>query len=204
MSDDRVAELEEQFQQFKQDLLEDRDRFRSEVLLPRIEDLEEQRDDAREERAELKAQVEMQSKRIQDLERRLQGLVGLAEDETGGPEKRKTDLRMGLIRRAEAKSDANAGRAAMHYKEVQHYFAEIGHGDVSKPDCYKAMEDAAAGEGYKLNTKQKNGREVKAVVVDLEKLPSSAADATSRNPTTPSSAKSSHEPPNTEDNVASD
>lgn len=223
VDDERIEHLEEQVQslretlvshdgdleelaEFREDLLEDRDRYREQVIQPQLEELREQRDDAREERAELKAQVEMLTKRNRELEAKLDSVIGLAEDETGGPEKRKTDLRMGLIRRAEAKSDANAGRAAMHWKDVQHFFADQGYGEVVKPLCYDAMEDAACADGFQLleDGKQKDGRDVRAVAVDLEELPDTVGDVISSGATTGETTRTASNAGDTEEKLTSD
>lgn len=183
---DGLEERVEALEEFKEQVIADRNTYRSEVIQPALQELRQGRDDAREERAELRATVEILQRQLRELEAKQESLLGLAEGESGGPKKRAADLRMGLIRRAEARSGPNEGTAAMHYREVQNFFAENGHGEVKKPECYQAMKDAAEADGFKQieSGKTLNGTDVRAVVVDLANLPSSVEDVTSSNPTT--------------------
>lgn len=111
------------------------------------------------------------AERIDDLEQQLASVVGLAEGQQTSPEKRAVDLAMALIRRAEARTDAD--RAAMWWREVQDALADLGHGPpVHKPWCFNAMEDVARADGFgMIETSNPDGRTVKAVRVRLAELP---------------------------------
>lgn len=186
---ERIGSLEADIQA----VIEDREFYRKEVLKPRLDDLDAARDDAQTERAELQATLETAWQRIETLETELDTLVGLADDETGGPRKRALDLRQGLIREAREVGGSDSTGASMHYKEVQRFFAQTGHGEVSKPDCYKAMR-WAAGETEHLESspafwleeekRRLNDRDVRAICVDVSDLPTSGGLEASSSPTT--------------------
>jgi hypothetical protein len=176
-----------------QNVIDERESYRKQVLNPRLDGLEAARDDAQTQRAELQANLETAWKRIDSLEAELDSLVGLAEEETGGPRKRAVDLRKGLIREAREVGGSDETAATMHYKEVQRFFAQTGHGEVKKPDCYKAMR-WAAGETEQVDDnpafwleddkRDLNGRSVRAICVDVSDLPTTGGMGTSRSPTT--------------------
>jgi len=71
----------------------------------------------------------------------------------------------------------------MWWREVRDTFEDLGHGTVSKPDCYKAIDDVADRDGFGETTKVSpdSGQRVTAVMVELDAL--NAAES-SRNPTT--------------------
>jgi hypothetical protein len=183
MADENLAARVEDLEEALAGLRTDYEATRDHVLEPRLEDLEGGRDDAREERAELQAEIQDLRSQVTHLEAKLESVVGLADDQQTSPDKRVADLRQGLIRRAEARAEDEPDKAAMHYREVRNFFAEHGHGEVSKPDCYKAMEDAADdAPGFSLGKKASpKGNQVKAVRVELDAL---RAEYRSRNPTT--------------------
>lgn len=144
------------------------------TILPRIEALEAASDDAREERAELQQAVSDLQQTVAMMESRLDSLAGLAEDQETNPEKRVQDLREAMIRRAEAREQNEADgypRIKMWWREIQDLFADYGHGEISKPDCYKAMTEAAEAPGFEESSKyNEHGNNVKAIRLDLDVL----------------------------------
>lgn len=191
MGDDELAERVSQLEDNLETLVSDRERYRSDVLRPRLESLEADRDDARQTRVELQAAVETLQSRVAELERDLEALGGVADSSESTPTKRAVDLRQGLIQEARSRADATV--VTMHYKDVQRYLARIGHGEVSKPDCYKAMHWAAGDAGsledspafvIESDGATLNGRSVKAILVDLDLLPSTAGYTPGSSPTT--------------------
>jgi len=197
--EERLDELEE-YVEFVQD---DLDTWRADVYRPARKEAAANRDDARSERVELQAAVGALQSRVAELERTLDSVVGVEDATDSNPTKRANDLRLALVRDAENRSDQHAGHSQMWWREVQQFFAQTGHGEVSKPDCYKAMRWAAGtdaapeamqpGEGFAMTSKTNgDGREVQAVSVavdDLERaqLPSYAesdVEPASSSPTT--------------------
>lgn len=180
-----IADLQAQLDQLKDDLrslADSHDAYKNHVVKPRLDDLEADRDDAREERAELQQQIHALEEELTHLTAKVESLIGLADDEESNPTKRVADLRQALIRRAEDRSDIDVDRASMYWEEVQDLFSDLGHGDISRPDCYKAMRDAADAPGFKEGTKNsRHGNDVKAILVDLDALHGSAS---CRSPTT--------------------
>lgn len=186
--DDRMDALEERLEELEADLdaqHEDRMAYRQQVLLPRLDEADEARDDLTQEVSELRGAVQRLTDRVRDLEAGYESVIGLAEDKQSSPDKRCADLRLGLIRSAEAKADSRT--AAKHYKGVQSFFAEHGHGEVKKPEVYKAMEQAAEYEGFELRSDElvlPSGRSGRAIVVDLDSLPARVTQENSSDATT--------------------
>lgn len=197
---ERIAELEEKLEYINAD----QDNWRQQVYQPQAQTAAEERAEIAAECQELRATVETLSQRTDALEATLETVVGVDDASDSSPGKRATDLRLALVRDAEQRSDSHAGRAQMWWREVQQFFARTGHGDISKPDCYKAMKWAAGdpddapeslrpGRGFQLTDKQNpNGHDVMAVAVDISEiaeaeLPSyadSGVEAPSSSPTT--------------------
>lgn len=141
----------------------------NQFVKPAIGGLREDRDDARQQRVELREHVAM-------LQQQIDAVYGLAEGERSTPAKRAADLRMALIRRAQNSTGPNAGRASMYYKEVQECFADLGHDTVHRPECMRAITEAAEADGFSIGTKtSQHGNQVKAIRVDIEALPSTVA-----------------------------
>lgn len=156
--------------------------YRSTVIKPRFNQVNDQLDAAADERAEILEVVENLQSQVNRLESKMEALMGVEDPAASNPQKRCQDLRNALMRRAEARSDDGEGKAAMYYKEVQDLFADTGHGEVKKPECFKAMEDASDAAGFFETSKtSQHGNEVKAVAVNMADL---AADAGGSNPTT--------------------
>lgn len=130
-------------------------------------------DELEQELAEERAARKSLEKTVNEQGARLDAIVGVSEDEQSKPEKRVADLREALIRQAQANTNRN--EASMHTGEIKKLFASLGHtgknGKVYSQWRHDAMEDAAEAEGFRMDTKQKDGREVKAVVVNLDALP---------------------------------
>lgn len=172
---DRFDELEAYVEHVHRGIFEN---WKDEVYRREMADAAAERDDARKDRVELQAAVDALESRVTELERTLQSVVGVEDATNSDPTKRANDLRLALMRDAEDRSDEHEGRAQMWWQDVQRFFAQTGHGEVSKPDCYKAMRWAAGdeqapeafqpGDGFGMSTKtNEDGREVKAVRVDL-------------------------------------
>jgi type VI protein secretion system component VasK len=173
--EERLADLEEEVEYLRSS----RDRYRQEIVQPRLDDLQAASDDAREGRAELRAMVEDMQKTIATLQQTLENMAGLEDPSQTSPDKRVQDLAQAMTRRAQASDTAGA---RMWMGEVQDLFAELGHGKISKPDCYKAMDQLVERDGFEYDTKHnQNGNEVKAVRLKSAALP---ADEGSSNPTT--------------------
>jgi hypothetical protein len=154
------------------------------TVKPRLDDHDDQLDTAREERADLQAAVKQLQQQVTMLDERLEGIAGLADDQETNPQKRVADLREAMIRRAEAREDREDNpRVKMWWREVQDLFADYGHGEVSKPDCYKAMREAADSvPGFEESSKtNQNGNDVKAIRLNLTVLRGSEPG---RSPTT--------------------
>jgi hypothetical protein len=177
----RVTALEEQLE--RQHAAHEA--YKEQVVKPRLEELATARDDARSERAELEDAVATLRDRVRDLEVALDSVIGLADEETGGPAKRCADLRLGLIRAAEANPDGTT--AGKHWEDVHDFFAEHGHGDVSKPECYQAMADVTEHDGFWTDEKAlvlPSGREGRGVFVDTDALPNHVSVGESSGATT--------------------
>jgi hypothetical protein len=144
------------------------DQYIKEHVVPklgRVDDMEAQID-------ELKAMVEKQDELLESV-------VGLAHGETSSPEKRAVDTAMILIRRAKNRVDED--KYLMWYREIQDSLADHGHGPpVYNQWVFDAMDAVAEAPGFGLTTTvNPDGREVKALKVDLAELPDSGREAVS-------------------------
>ena len=144
-------------------------------------------------------QLDRRDERIDDLERRtkrleeslievqegLEAMVGLTESERSTPEKRAFDLYATLVRRAESR---NAKGFVMWWQEAYDALCDIGHDDLqgktnaqAKPLVHTAMDDAAElYDAVDITVKPAitadgSKRDVKAVRVKLDELPSGAS-----------------------------
>jgi len=162
-----------------QSVRETQQAIRESSIKPRMERLKERADEAAQERDVLAERVDSLEETVAQLRAELGALAGLADDQETNPDKRASDLAHVLIRRANARD----GTAAMWWKEVRDTFEDLGHGTVSKPDCYKAMSDVGDRDGFGETTKHSpdSGQRVQAVSVKLDDLNAAAG---SRNPTT--------------------
>jgi polyhydroxyalkanoate synthesis regulator phasin len=162
-----------------QSVRETQQAIRESSIKPRIERLQERANQAAQERDALAERVDGLEELVAQLRAELGALAGLADDQDTNPDKRAADLAHVLIRRANARD----GTAAMWWKEVRDTFEDLGHGQVSKPDCYKAMDDVADRDGFAETKKHSpdSGQRVQAVKVELDALNTAG---TSRNPTT--------------------
>lgn len=179
---DECAERLDELEEMVQSLRDDYEATRDHVIQPQIDGLEDLSDDARADRAELRSDIDALQAQVDRLQATLDALSGLADGQESNPHKRAQDLAQALIRRAEARSEND--KASMWWKEVRDMLADQGHGEVSKPDCYKAMDWVADGDSpaFSEGTKTSDsGNQVKAVRVELDAL---RADDGSRNPTT--------------------
>jgi len=165
MTRDELVEMVEDLQSTVEDLQAFHDWYMNHEK-GRVDDLEQELAEERAARQSLEQTVSEQGTRLETI-------VGVGEDEQSNPEKRIADLRDALIRQAQA--NTNRQEASMHTGEVKKLFASLGHtgknGKVYSQWRQDAMEDAAEAEGFRMDTKQKDGREVKAVVVNLDALP---------------------------------
>jgi len=176
-----IAELREEIASLK----DERDAYRDAVLKPRLDDLDGRSDDARADRAELRATVEDLQETVAHLNAKLESLLGVDAPSASTPVKRERDLAQALIRQADARSDDYAGKASKHYREVQNLYAELGHGDVNRSECYDAMRSVAELPGFDKGTKVSDaGNQVECVRVELETLHREieCCDSTTPNP----------------------
>lgn len=176
--EERLDDLEE-YIEFVQN---DHDAWKENVYQPQKQSAAAERDDARQQRVELQAAVDALQSRVTELERKLDSVVGVDDAKDSNPEKRANDLRLALIRDAEERGDSHDQKSQMWWEDVQQFFARTGHGEVSKPDCYKAMKWASGeeehapasfqpGAGFAMTTKTNpNGHEVMAVKVDVTEI----------------------------------
>lgn len=200
MSDDqdRLNELEAEIERVEDEFHS----WRETAYRTHRESAAQDRDDARHERAELLDRIDALEDQLATVKSVLNTAVGVEDPNSSTPEKRAIDLRLALCRQARDRTDATGGRAhAMDYRDVQAFFARNGHGQVSKPDCYKAMR-WAVGEAdevpmddhpaFSWSTKTSDeGNDVKAIRVDLDALP---VETSSSSPTTSNSAPDHSEP----------
>lgn len=128
---------------------------------------------------ELAAQVDDLKAMVEKQDELLESVVGLARGEQSSPEKRAVDTAMILIRRARNRVDED--KYLMWYRELQDSLADHGHGPpVHKQWVFDAMEDVAAAPGFGMTTTvNADGREVKALKVDLAKLPATDRETVS-------------------------
>lgn len=164
-------------------LRESKDTYRRTVIKPRFDALGERLDESRQERRVLEDELGDLRSEVHDLQAKVESLLGVSEEAATSPEKRRQDLQQALIRRAEARTGDGARKTSMYWEEIQDLFADLGHGEVKKPECYQALDEVAECDGFHLGTKtSRNGNEVKAVLVDLDDLESGSRNSTTRHP----------------------
>lgn len=163
---ERLAELEAELTALSERV----DAQQKHVVKPRLDDLEARSDDARDERAELRATVQDLQTKVANLHYTVETLKGIGENEQTSPAARVRDLRSDMIE--SARTLTNRKGIQLWWREVQDRFATLGHGEVKAPECHKAMETAAEADGFDLTTKvNENGNEVKAIRLKSEALP---------------------------------
>lgn len=154
--------------------------WREHTITPRFEALEEQSDDARADRAELRAMVEDVQNQIANLRFEVEQIKGLGDNQESNPAARVRDLRSTMIQRA--KSLKSRPGIKLWWEEVQEVFVDLNHGEIRAPECYAAMEDAAEADGFEMTTKVNgNGNEVKAIRLKTTALPGQEAVSDSKN-----------------------
>lgn len=179
-------DLREEFEEFREYLMAEYLGSKFNEIVARLDDLELTQSRHDDELAALRD-------RIDTLEQQLDLQVGVEDATASTPEKRARDLRKTMIREARDRQDQFNGRLALWWQQVQGRLSTLGHGQTSKPDCYKAMH-WAAGEQYDgrcplkdidgfemAKTTNADGRNVTAIRVKLDALPPEVA---SRSPTT--------------------
>lgn len=182
--EEQMADLEAMIE----DLEQTQKVIRETTIKPRIESLQEELNDARGERQSLREELDETREVVAELRTELEAIAGLADDQATNPEKRLSDLRHVLIRRAKA-NDHEVSK--MYWQEVQDAFADLGHGEIARPMCYDAMEQLAEQQGFSESKKTSaSGNRVKCVKVELGSLRRDIAcsDPTTRN-TTPEGQK---------------
>lgn len=155
--------------------------IRETTIKPRIEDLQDEVEEARQDRQAMRERLDEATETIASLRAELEAIAGLADDQSSNPEKRASDLRHILIRRAKA---SDSGVQRMYWEEIQTAFADLGHGEVSRPLCYDAIKDLAEQTGFAEDKKTSpHGNRVKAIRVDMDELHADAAckDVKTRN-----------------------
>lgn len=171
MSDDRS----------KVDILrDDIDAYREQIIKPQLQELKERQDDLEAENEKLRETMEQQEARIEQLDHQVETLIGVDDSKHSTKKKRVRDVRAAMIRRAEAKaqkySDVSKGKIALYYKEVQNLLADHGHGDVYDTQVRRIMDEIENVDGFTFGkkTSPESGREVKALKLNLEALPTYA------------------------------
>jgi cob(I)alamin adenosyltransferase len=142
------------------DQLEGWQNWVQEHLVPRIDELET-------ELSERETYIEELEARIEDLETQLEMLDGLADDQASTPEKRAIDLARAMIRQAKTRAD---GRITKYYKEVKEDLATLGHEGLHDPQAFTAMEDVSEATGFGMTKVNRDGKQVKAVGLNLDEL----------------------------------
>lgn len=173
--EERLEALEEEVQELRQttqSVNDDHDSRYNHVIKPRLNDLKEASDDAREERAELGATVQELQTTVAQQQARLKLMAGVDDETQSSPEKRVEDIRDAMIDRADARGESGSySRIKLWRKEIEDLLVDRGHGSWSKPVYQKAMKKAAEAPGFEMAKKvNEDGREVMAVAVDTEVL----------------------------------
>jgi DNA repair exonuclease SbcCD ATPase subunit len=167
--EERLAALEEGLNELEQT----QKVIRETTIKPRIENLRERAEAAEAERDELQAAVDAMKETISELRSELESIAGLADDQESNPDKRASDIRHVLIRRAKATDE---GVARMYWKEIQDSLADLGHGDVARPQCYDVIDALKDQPGFSETKKNSHsGNRVKAIRLDLDALHADAA-----------------------------
>lgn len=130
------------------------------VLMPRVDELE----DALEQRND---RIQSLEDRVHDLEAQLEMLDGLADSQASTPQKRAADLARAMVRQAQETAD---GRVSRYYKEVKQDLATLGHESIHDPQAYSAMDAVAEMTGFGKMTTTRDGQDVEAVYVNLDEL----------------------------------
>jgi cell division septum initiation protein DivIVA len=184
------TDLEDEIQSLRDEI----ETYREHNIKPRFASINDELETATSQRRDLEEQMASLQSQVNRLEGKVESLMGVSEPSATNPEKRCQDVRNALMRRAEARSDDGAGRAAVSYQDVQDMLADAGHGEVKRPECYKAMKDAAGADGFTMTKKtSRHGNQVKAVSVNLADL---AADSGCSNPTTRDTGSAATDTPN--------
>lgn len=150
---------------------------------------------------EVRRRLEDLEDQVAELQSELESVAGVSDGEPSTKEKRAIDLAMALIRRARNRADED--RYAMWKDDVKDALLDLGHGpDIHKPWIYDAMEAVATAPGFGWTTiTNPDGREVKAVKVNLAELPSESRSAVSNDITTGMDGPPAQLPPKTEPNT---
>lgn len=111
--------------------------------------------------------IDQLESRIDTLEQKLETLAGLAEDETGTPQKRAVDLAVAMVRQARNRAD---GRVALTYKDVKDTLASMGHESLHDPQLYTAMDDVAVADGFSETNVTRDGTTMQAVAANIEDI----------------------------------
>lgn len=137
----------------------------------RIEEVEAANERLREEIAQLREEIEQVREENEALRAEIEMLrarVSVTEPDDGWNEtKREVCRRIGrtaLWNRAQN----NDGKAQMRYKDVMNALVDNGVENVHPPECYRAMEDMAATDGFELTT---DGNDEKVIRLDISETP---------------------------------
>lgn len=110
---------------------------------------------------------------VDDLKDQLDSLIGIADHEQSTHDKRVSDTKQILRRRAET----NDGRASMYWKEIAGSLASHGHEDLAWTQVDRVMDDVVVAEGYTYATAKRDTasaddrtdiREVEVVQLNLD------------------------------------
>lgn len=171
MSDDK-SELDH--------LRDDVEAYREQIIKPRLSDIEERQDALEAENEELRETVDHLQARVGQLDTQLENLIGVDDAELSTHDKRVRDVRAAMIRRAEAKaerySDMGEGKIALYCREIQNLLADHGHGEIYDTQARRIMDDIENVDGFSFGEKTSptSGRQVKALRLDIELLPTYA------------------------------
>lgn len=122
-----------------------------------IEAVKRENEALREENDELRAQVEMLRTQVSVVN----------PDESWTATKREVCQRV-LRSKLWNRAQNNGGKAQMRYKDVMNALVDSGVENVHPPECYNAMDDVEATDGFELTT-DANGEKV--VRLDISETP---------------------------------
>lgn len=110
---------------------------------------------------------------VSHLTSQIETMQAVRDDGETDPQQRAVNLAMSLIKRAERRTETDAAGYETWQGEVKDILADHGHGpNIYNQWAQDAMEDVAEADGFFLSTMTNpDGREVKSVGVDLDKLP---------------------------------
>jgi len=182
--------------------LRDVEDFAKQFLRSRLEALRDDHDD-------LEARVDELETEVEQLRAWRENVTGVADDRDSTPQKRVVDLREAMIRAAR---QSNQDGVTWWWRQVRENLTTLGHDGFSKTTYHDTMAAAAEADGFAITEKtvaidrgNRTAKEdVKAVRVNLEKLPASDVQAVRKqvsNDGGPEAAGGSHANHNESDEI---